>query len=99
MCGTQIHTPSAANAITTVNKPASTNAILQPPFIAGVAALTHLVTAEQKPRSSRACVGLASPPKLSVIGVFPFSYFETRLVFLVVTVVHFVCGVITASAV
>jgi hypothetical protein len=77
-CGSQIHTSSAASAIITANKPASTNATLQPTFIAGVAALTVLVTAERKAPSSRAGFRVACPTKLMVMGAFPFSYFETH---------------------
>jgi hypothetical protein len=58
----------------TANKPAITNATLQPSFIAGVAAVMVRVTAERKTPSARA----ACPTKLMVMGAFQLSYFETR---------------------
>jgi hypothetical protein len=58
----------------TANKPAITNATLQPSFIAGVAALMVRVTAGRKIPSARA----ACPTKLMVMGAFQLSYFEIR---------------------
>jgi hypothetical protein len=63
----------------TVNKPAITNATLQPSFIAGVAALMVRVTAERKTPSARAGFAVACPTKLMVMGAFQLPYFETRL--------------------
>jgi len=58
----------------TASKPTSTNATLQPSFIAGVAAVMVRVTAERKTPSARA----ACPTKLTVMGAFQLSYFEAR---------------------
>ena len=58
----------------TVNKPAITNATLQPCVIAAVATLMVRVTAGRKTSSARA----ACPTKLMVMGVFPIFYFGTR---------------------
>jgi hypothetical protein len=64
-----------ASATITVKNPATANATLQTFFIAGVASLPALVTAERKTRASGACIGVARPTKLTVIGAFPFPYF------------------------
>jgi hypothetical protein len=58
----------------TANKPAITKATLHPSLIAGVAALMVRVTAGRKIPSARA----ACPTKLTVMGAFQLSYFETR---------------------
>jgi hypothetical protein len=52
---------------------------LQDSFIAGLAALAVIVTAERKARSPRICVGGARPTRLTVIGGFPFFIFRDPL--------------------
>jgi hypothetical protein len=58
----------------TADKPAITNATLQPSLIAGIAALMAPVTAGRKTPSARA----ACPTTLTVMRAFQLSYFETR---------------------